>query len=156
MEESIMVLSESRPHLTSLAKLAPQLNEATDRLTAEIKAIEEELQQMNLGVEVESDAAFKTSPTEEERDEYEQKRRWDFEWSIAYERVGKGWWFTVRHYRVDKDDDNEEWTLLDTTLLTAASRDLRIAAAEAIPALLKKIEKTVNAKIAALSKVADH
>ena len=43
----------------------------------------------------------------------------------------------------------------DTTPLLEASRDIRLAAAEQIPDLLKAIEEAVKAKIEKLRKVSD-
>jgi len=158
MEESTMVLKESRSYLASLAKLAPQLNEATDRYMAEIKAIEAELQRLNLGVEVESDSLFKQSDIQEVyEDDTVTKKRYYFAWFLAFGRVANDWRFIVHHCRAEGDLENDPtWTKLESIVLHHASRDLRIAAAEAIPSLLEKIEKRVKEKIVALNKVADH
>lgn len=162
MEESIMVLEESRPLLASLATLAPQLNESTDRFMAEVKTVEEELQRLNLGVDVECDVYFEHSmPLQdtpvEGADEAEHAQRYFFAWHLAFGRAHDKWRMLVKHYRVDGGFENPQaWTLLDTTPLREASRDLRIAAAEHIPDLLKEIEKRVKEKIAALNKVAAH
>ena len=52
MEDS-MVLESAKPRLKKLAEIAARLNEASDRFSLELKAIEAELQATDLGVAVE-------------------------------------------------------------------------------------------------------
>lgn len=82
-------------------------------------------------------------------------------WSLGYGKDDRGeWHLLIRKYKVpsaqsgtytDPEDPLEE----DTTPLLQASRDLRIAAAEKVPDLLKEIEEKVKKKIQLLAKVSD-
>src|SRR3989442_14968021 len=53
-KETMMVLNEVQPKLAGLKPLARELNEASDAFTQELKAIEDELGALGLGVEAES------------------------------------------------------------------------------------------------------
>jgi hypothetical protein len=160
MEESIMVMEHARPRLKALAKLAPQLNEATDRYMAELKAIEAELRQMNLGVEVELEDSLKETDWEEgaENDQGDMEPDFFQVWHLGYGKDRTGdWCLLVRHYKVVQGEyaNTQLRTLLNTTPLLNASRDLRLAAAEQIPTLLGGIEKAVKEKLGTLEKVSD-
>jgi hypothetical protein len=155
MEESIMVLKESRPHLKVLAELAPQLNHATDRYMEELKAIEAELAQLNIGIPVELDAALNGITKHEELDENNDLIRYRLVSNLAYERLGSTWGFSIRDYKGTpkaEDPRDYDWAWTDTTPLLKASRDMRLAAAEHIPALLEQIVETVKGKMEVLKK----
>lgn len=158
MEESLMVMEKARPHLKSLAELAPQLNEATDRYMDELKAIEAELRNLNLGLEVELDEPLKTSSYKKRYDDDGDPTgaRYYDAWCLGYARIepGLGWGFVVRSYEV-QEESRGEWEEGDVTPLLQASRDLRLAAAEQIPTLLDTLEKAAKEKIEALKKVSD-
>lgn len=163
MEESIMVMEKSRAHLESLAKLAPQLNKATDLYMEELKEIEATLDKLNLGISVELDSYIQTgnSVTEYNDDTGESVGVFYAAWSLGYGKDRRGnWCLLIREYKVPvvpagayaaSEDILEE----DVTPLLQASRDLRIAAAEQIPELLKAIEQKVKKKIESLAKVSD-
>jgi hypothetical protein len=149
MEESIMVMEQSRPHLQNLSKLAPELHQATDRYMAELKAIEEELNKLNLGIAVELDDPIERSNSKN-RDEDSTYHAW----TLGYgKHPNQGnWCLLVREYEVNEGKD---WREAFITPLLQCSRDLRLAAAERIPELLKTIEAEVKTKIEALAKVSD-
>lgn len=164
MEESIMVLEESRPYLQSLTKLSKQLNGLTDRYTEELKTLEAELQTIGLGIEVELlYERVKTSESYEEYDDTtETAERYQFAWLLSYGRIKSGWGLRIRRYRLVGAEDVSpsssqglKWVLLDEIPLLESSRDLRIEAARCVPLLLEEIERKVKEKIDLLQEVSD-
>ena len=155
MEESIMVMEKARPHLEALSKLAPQLNKATDLYMAELKQIEEQLNRLNLGIELELEGTIQKSNSKNKyNDDGEAYGPFHSGWTIGYGKDSRGTWcLIVREYEVD--ESSNQWVEEDATPLLQVSRDLRIAAAEKIPDLLKVIEQEVKKKIATLAKVSD-
>jgi len=162
MEESNMVIEKVRSRLDNLSKLAPQLNKATDLYMGELKEIEEELNKLNLGTEIELNKWIKTdNPKSEYNDFGEPSGVFYSAWTLGYGKYRRGdWCIFIREYQgpqapaglspVPTDIVEEK-----TTPLLEASRDLRIAAAEHIPDLLKTIEDAVKGKIETLGKVSD-
>ena len=157
-----MVMEKARPHLESLSRLAPQLNKATDLYVDELKEIEKELNKLNLGTAVELSAWIETGNSKTEYDDDGEAVGVFYDaWTLGYGKDDRGeWHLLIRKYKVpsvpsgtypNPQDILEE----DTTPLLQASRDLRIAAAEKIPDLLKKIEEKVKKKIGLLAKVSD-
>jgi hypothetical protein len=155
-----MVMKQARPRLKALAALAPQLNEATDRYVAEIKAIEAELQQLNLGVEVELNRPFLETPLQEEQD-YNSEVSQSF---YLAQRLGWGrhrdtWGFVVYDYRVDCEGSGsnleETWKRQDETPLLQTSRQIRIAAAKHVLQLLDEIEAVGKKYMESLDEVRD-
>ena len=143
-----MVMEKARPGLEALSQLAPRLNKATDLYMTELKEIEAELSKLNLGIEVElslSNWIQAGSSKTEWDDAGEPLGVFYHAWTLGYGKDHRGnWCFLVREYKVRADDP-----------LLQASRDLRIAAAEKIPGLLKTIEQHVKKKIEVLTMVSD-
>lgn len=162
MEESTMVKEAARPHLKVLANLATQLNEASDRFTEELKAIEADLARLNLGIEVVLGDALAVTDLEEEELEG-RDGEWYTETYRSRQHLGYGkhdgaWEILLLEYRTAYDDTGQmkvSEKLLRKTPLLEASRDLRIAAARQILDLLALIEETAKRKLAALKKVSD-
>ena len=155
MEESILVLAKSRPTLQALSQLAPKLNAATDLYMNELKEIEAALDKLKLGIAVENNRWLHTGNTRTEWDEGGEPTG-DFfaAWSLGYGKDHRGkWCLLVREYKVNAE--TEEDVERDVSPLLESSRDLRIAAAEQIPDLLKAIEQEVKKKIEILGKVSD-
>ena len=154
-----MVLESSRPYLKALAKRIPQLNEATDRYMDELQEIEAELQRLSPGIEVELDQSLKETVQEEEcSTDEEHGVPYHYAWVLGYGKIKAGnWCLVVRSYKVTHPENPQitTWTLLETTPLLQAPRDLRIASAEQIPALLDRLEKEAVAKIETLKNVTD-
>lgn len=154
-----MVMKKVHPRLDSLSKLAPQLNKATDLYMDELKEIEARLDKLNLGIEVESKAIQEGNRfTEDDQDGEPTGVSFHYVWILGYGRSGhfvsrSEWCLFVRKYMVYSDDRG--WCEEETVPLLGASRDLRIAAAGQIPALLEDIEKEVKKKIENLAKVSD-
>jgi hypothetical protein len=162
MEESIMVMEKSRSSLESLSQLAPQLNKTTDLYMEELKEIEAALNKLNLGIAVErSEYIEKTNTKTNWNDEGEPAGDFYTAWTLGYGRDNRGnWCFLVREYRAPAvtrglKPHPEEVVEESVTPLLQVSRDLRIAAAEHIPGLLKEIETQVKRKIGLLAKVSD-
>jgi hypothetical protein len=155
MEVSTMVLKESRPHLKKLAELAPRLNEATDRYMDELKTIESELARLNIGIAVQGRTISETADREGENG-----TRYAFASCIEYDRLDSGkWGFVIRRYQVMDQNEYgnwETWIELETTPIFQASRDMRLAAAEHIPALLETLIEVTEQKIDAVDKVSSH
>jgi hypothetical protein len=160
MEESIMVMEKARPSLDSLAQLAPQLNKATDLYMDELKEIETALNKLNLGIEVErNDWIEKGNAKTKYNEDGEPLGDFYTAWTVGYGKDARGGWcLLVREYEVLKvpaGTISQDIIEQDATALLQASRDLRIAAADHIPDLLKQIEVEVKKKIQTLSKVSD-
>ena len=154
-----MVMEKARSRLDNLSKLAPQLNKATDLYMDELNEIEEELQKLNLGIEIE-DKVIQEGNRFTEVDANQELTGIFFysAWRLGYGRkssrsMGREWCLFVREYTVYSDDRG--WCEEQPVPLLNASRDLRIAAADKIPALLEKIEEEVKRKIETLGKVSD-
>ena len=157
-----MVMNKALPHLESLSKLAPQLNKATDLYMGELKEIEEELNKLNLGMEIELNKWIRTdNPKSEENKFGDPAGVFYSAWTLGYGKRGHGnWCLLVREYQVPQMPVGTyphptEIVEENITPLLEASRDLRIAAADKIPELLKKIEEAVKGKIETLGKVSD-
>jgi len=151
-----MVMEKVRPRLNTLSKLAPQLNKTTDLYMDELKEIEDKLQKLNLGIEVEDKVIQKGNRfTEVDADQEPTGISFYSVWMLGYGRssISREWCLFVREYTVYSDDRG--WCEAQTVPLLNASRNLRIAAADKIPALLEKIEKEVKGKIETLQKVTD-
>jgi hypothetical protein len=156
MEESIMVMEKSRPHLESLSKLASQLNQATDRYMNELREIEAELNSLNIGLDVELKEPIMEGKKIEELDQYQEPSGvvYNRSWRIAYGRYShNNWALLIREYTVYSDERG--WCQEEETPLLSASRELRIAAADRIPNLLKQIEAEIQKKLTTLAKVTD-
>ncbi len=161
-----MVMEKVRSRLDNLSKLAPQLNKATGLYVDELKEIEARLQGLNLGLEIELSEWLQTgTPKSEYNDDEEITGVFYSAWTLGFGKWdighGKGIWrILVRKFRVPQTPVGTyphptEIVEENITPLLEASRDLRIAAAEQIPALLKKIEEAVKGKIETLGKVSD-
>ncbi len=157
-----MVMEKVRPRLKTLSQLAPQLNKATDLYMDELKEIEEELNKLNLGTEIELDKWVQTgNPKSEYTDDGEPTGVFFSAWTLGYGKHRRSdWCLLIREYQVPQTPPGTrpiptEIIEEDATPLLEASRDLRIAAADKIPELLKKIEEAVKGKIETLGKVSD-
>jgi hypothetical protein len=151
-----MVLKESRFHLQSLSQLSPQLNEATDRYMVELKTIEAELQAMNLGIPVELSPSFWKSIEFEDVEDESETNTVEMYWFLAYGRIDASHWgFIVRKKKVQLENWGQEYVLCEEKPLLKVSRDIRIQAAEKIPALLHALEEQVKEKIETINKVSD-
>jgi len=152
-----MVMEKSRSHLEALARLAPELNHATDSYTNELREIEAELKKLNLGIKVELQETIRDGNCFEENDKAGEPTGIFYHscWLLGYDKVYDHWQLFVRQYCVHSNDERYDWTEESTFPLVSASRDLRIAAADFIPLLLERIGEVVKAKIAALKKASD-
>ncbi len=159
VEESTMTLESARPHLKNLAKVAASLNEASDKYTEELKTIEAELKKLNLGIEVCLNTAFVEGDWEEgEEDDEGRCETYYPAWFLGYGKHVSQWKLLVHRYKVTGSpggQGSETYTLVIKTPLLDASRDLRIASANHITALLAKIEEEAKQKTEVLRKVGD-
>ena len=155
-----MVMDKARPHLETLSLLAPQLNKATDLYMDELREIEAQLDKLKLGIEVELGKPIQVgnSFSEDDLDGEPTGITHYSAWMIGYGRHRESsssseWCLVVREYTIYSDDRDqiEEYFFP----LLGASRELRIVAADKIPALLNKIEEAVKDKIETLGKVSD-
>jgi hypothetical protein len=155
-----MVMDKLPLPLHSLSQRAAELAEETARSPEALTALEDALQEMNLGVEVFLEY---TSLKETDWVEGAEGARGDqaptvFEsWVLGYgQSQAKHWGFLVRHYHCEKAVDEEiEMTLIESTPLVHAARELRIAAAEQLPALLEVLEHVARETLESLRKVSD-
>ena len=153
MERPFMLMEKTRPALEALSRLAPQLHQATDLYMAELKEIEKRLNKLNLGMAVELQGLIQKGNS---KNRYNDDGRFcgvfHYAWAVAYGKDHRGkWCLLVREYEVD--ETSNIWSEQHATPLLKASRDLRIAAAERIPELLKAIEEEVQRKIKILARI---
>ena len=147
MQDPVFVLESARRRLNELAPLAQELNAASDRFTKDLRAIESELVKFNLGVEVTLGYSLDgpelpddAGPNDCAENHY-----------LGFGRHGRRWTLLARLIRKTVSDDE----YLEEVPLLEAPRDLRIAAAEQIDALLDLIAKEARKKIDSLNKVTD-
>ena len=112
-----------------LAESAAELNAVSDELTESIRAIEDALKQLNLGVSAWTRFAGSTDGT---------GSFWDR--SVGYARVHRKWGLAIRtssgHYDVPESISVEEWAFND------APRSYRLEALKVLPDLLEKLART--------------
>ncbi len=153
MEESTMVLERARSHLEALAKVSAELNEASDKYTEELKAIDARLKELNVGIEIRLGIPMARTDWQEEEDrETEVTKRSRTDWHLGYGKHGSTWSLLVYEYCVEQDGTQ---TLVSKTPLLDASRDLRIDSADDIMSLLAEIGRVAKEKTEALRNVTD-
>jgi len=140
-------LESARRHLEALAPLAEELNAASDLVTDELRAIQERLVALNLGVEVVLDKAL-DGP---ELPENAGPNDYVVNHCLGFGRHGRGWALLAHEVRKTVFDDD----YTDVVPLLESTRDLRIAAAEQIEELLVAINTATKAKIESLDRAVD-
>lgn len=159
-----MVKEHVRSRLDTLSDLASQLNKASDKYTAELKAIEAKLLSLNLGLEVVLSLPIKELPWEirafSAGDDEVSWRRYKTKFHLGYAKhKDEVWRLVIRKYEVVEAaalmEDEIGETLINEIPLLEASRELRIAAADQIPDLLRVLEETTTETLDALKKVSD-
>ena len=154
-----MVLESAKPHLKNLAKVADRLNKASDKYTEEIKKIESDLNALRIGIEVMLPEAIRVSDNREDYDEGRDEvvGTYHLAWFIGYGKIGSGQWqILVFEYKQMLDGYRVyQETLVDTTPLLYASRDLRMESAEHLQKLLDLLHQRTEETIAKLEKVSD-
>jgi hypothetical protein len=164
-----MVLNEVQPKLSTLKPLARELNEASDAFTQELKAIEDELGALGLGVEAESGPIATSVVMDDDTPDPTSAVRLGRVTYLAYGRDSHGWALFVRRYRLVSPDSLNGGApivsaiqtalgvkvkaLESTQRLLSASRDLRLAAANHIPALLDNLAEAARVSLQAVKKV---
>jgi hypothetical protein len=160
-----MALSDLEARFEALQALGQHLNEVSDALKEELKIVEAKLASFNIGLEVEyAGRPLYQREVVEIPDDNDQERIVGTAQKIGYLAYGKtereGWGILVKHY-VRREDFNSGKTgrfvdpFQPVQLLRNASRDLRLAAADLLPALLDEITRKGQAKIVAIRKVTD-
>ncbi len=130
--------------LVSLSRLAEKLNQTTDSYTQSLTAVEKQLREMNLGVEIWLEVAETAKSGSPDRETSLRKL-------LGYARLTDGWSLAVKNLRVERgylqNDSERPWENIydedPPKSLLKASRDLRIAAAEHVPRLLETLETRV-------------
>jgi hypothetical protein len=126
--------------LDRLSVTAYQLNSASDRLNAALTAIQQRLAGMAVGIE-------RWVPMDDTR-EYLQDleetgiQEWE-EYHLGYARMGEGWGMMIRHaHFCDSGRLNSDcWEFNDAKPLLRASRELRLQAVRALPALFQGLQE---------------
>jgi hypothetical protein len=156
MEESAVVLESARNHLKNLAPIARQLNQATNDFTDELRAIEDELARLKLGLDVtlEETVLIWGDMVEEFNEVDETTLRYRENLHLGYGRTGsveRPWGFLVRTFRVYEDSK----VFVSDAPLLDSSREIRMAAAGQIDLLLATLTKEANAKLKSLTNAID-
>lgn len=156
MQESAMVLNSARRYLSKLAPIAEELNRASDAFTDELRTIESELGKLNLGVEVSLRTSFYLGQGEEEETSGGEFQLYFPDHYLAYGRHGDDWRILVHTYkRFHPRHDRNDAELIDITPLVGCSREIRVASAAHVEALLQAVEKAAIEKVDSLKKVID-
>jgi rubrerythrin len=127
--------------LVSLSRLAEKLNQTTDAYTQSLTALEKQLREMNIGIEIWleiNETAKSGSPS----------RETSLRKLLGYARLTEGWSLAVKTVRVERgymaDDAQTPWENVyeeeAAKALLKASREQRIEAAEHVPKLLEQLE----------------
>jgi hypothetical protein len=125
--------------LDDLAAVANQLNTASDRLNTALSAIQLRLAEMSIGV-------ARWVPLDDTRVDLQDRDETGVEewkaWQLGFDRCGDGWVLMVRlaHFN-DEDPDGDWWEFKDERPLLRASRELRLHAVRALPALFRDLQK---------------
>lgn len=123
---SLVDVFKAQTKLQALTNAAQNLNELSDRLTAQVAEIETTINKLNLGVravvdvETSSDDGLSTCVLR-----------------LGYGKVDGKWGFTIDQFlEPDPEDTYEKWAFKD------APRDLRLKVVERIPQLLDELTTT--------------
>jgi hypothetical protein len=127
--------------LDDLTPIARRLNNASDELNLALRRIEHRLNELGIGID-------RFEPIPGTRDVVSSRDSRDpEEWSeyqVGYDRIGDRWALLIRraHFVDEAPDVASEdcWTFDEIKPLLKASRELRIKAVAAIPALLKALK----------------
>lgn len=163
--------------LSSLDAVASELNSLSDSASLHIRALEERLAQMQLGVDVTLNHSLLTVQVEINAEEIEADWEGKHEVRVildllAFGRYRDGWRFLVRNFErfyllpcarftlgavratlrpgtfENEIFDVQSWGPISEKPLSDCSRDVRLAALELIPKLLDLIEKEARKRIA--------
>lgn len=158
-----MVLGEARARLSALKPLADALNDLSDSFSDELRTIEGELLNLNLGVEIVLPMPIlKEEPEEIYEDPTDTPSRVEERhYHLAYAKLRKEWRIVVRtrKHTVDFSEDptepREYTSNEETKPLVDASRELRLAAADHILSLLDEMRTVAEQKVESLRQVTD-
>lgn len=159
-----MVLKGVMPMLADLKPLAAELNQLSDSFTEELKQLEKELNDLNLGIEVEvttGGALVEGERTAIDPDDVingPDAGRWVTEREVvllAFGQTSNGRWRLLsRHYRhLYGRLEDEEWRLEEVRPLLEETRPIRLAASHRIAHLVGLINDEAKRKIAAVKEV---
>jgi hypothetical protein len=142
-----------------LASISKKLNKASDIYTQELQVIESELGQLGVGLAVTHGSPLIDGDLQEILDDGDGSvvDRYRDNYYLGYGKHWNEWKLLVRKFREYEDTDETitRSVLLDESPLLQSSRELRMAAAEQIEALLKLVTNHANDKLDALNKVID-
>lgn len=152
--------TDFRNRLAALEPVAAELNSASDAFSEELKQVEGELRKLNVGVDVTLRPAFHSERPE--MIETGEHRHVELRWTdsfLAYGKVGNLWRILVRQEFVFMDpgsmtQDTPELPGEERPLLESP-RELRLAAAEKIGALLDLITEEAKKKTEAVKQILD-
>lgn len=149
-----------RNRLAALEPVAAELNRASDAFSEELKQLEDELRKLNVGIDVTLRPAFYSDrPEMVEKGEHRHVELRYSDYFLAYGKVGSLWRILVR----------EDFVFLDPASMTTdtpdlpgeerplleSPRELRLAAAERIGALLDLISEEAKKKTEAVMHALD-
>ena len=141
--------------LSELSRISKQLNSDSNSVNEAIEALNEQLREMNLGVEAWvqiADSGFKLES------EYEGSRKYRQSTLLGFSRLTVQWELAINeqtvYYVPDRDDRSEvnELTEDSYSALLKASRELRITAVEHFDELLDELKKQANRMLAGVER----
>jgi hypothetical protein len=141
-----MLMEKVRARLEALSRLVPRLHKAADAYMAELKRIERILKRLNVATAIELEGLIQRSnSTSRYNDDGKRRGVFHYAWALAYGEDHRGQWcLLIRKYEVD--ETSKIWSETEVTPLLQAPGDLRLAAADRIPELVKAIEEAVEKK----------
>jgi len=145
-------LSGAHQQLLKLIPLANQLNQATDAYTEELRAIEEQLVFMRMGLEVTLGPPLEPLDSSYILDEDPPTFERTY---LGFGRYGQGWKLLARtflehHIPVDEGPEDLQRTFVREAPVLELSRHLRVKAADHIETLLQRIAKEAERRLVTL------
>jgi hypothetical protein len=161
------MLDDVEKRLSSLSKVAEELNAASDAVTAALRSLEERLAKLKLGVEVllEVPLDVPVEITSSGDADGETTNYFGNQYFLGYGKIAGSWRLLVQRFNcvwpgvenenyidaggdfADEREPEERKPLLDS------SRDIRLAAAARLEFLLAEIEEAARGRIESLKRI---
>jgi len=141
------------PHLHALLETAETLNKTSDSINAILQAVENQLVEANIGLEIWLDGdAFRLSATPPTEDT-DGIPRYTFV-ELGFFRFRDGWHIAARDWRAEIDsrdpEESSDILMVAPYPIAQASRTERIAALRVLPKLIQALEREARNAIKAI------